>query len=216
MQNRRTFLAGVSAGITAGVSGCLDAVTGSGPVEFESSASGVSQAALDETGYDFAGLEEVVIEREYEAAGQTRDVVVTNYQAEYEKTIDMGPLGEQKGAVFTSLTTPQVNVLGREFNPVAEMSAKELAEMVQEQYDGIENMEHQEDTEVSINGETTTQSKFLAEATIAGGAVDLALHVSEAVEMGEDLVVTVGGYPDIAPGEADNVLRLMRAVEPDE
>lgn len=76
-------------------------MTGSGPVEFEASTSAVSQAALDETGYDLAGVEEVVIEREFEAAGQTREVVVTNYQAEYEKRLDLGPLGEVKGAVFT-------------------------------------------------------------------------------------------------------------------
>lgn len=216
MQTRRTFLATACAGITAGVSGCLDALTGSGPVEFEASPSRVSQSALAETDYEFATLDDVVIEREYEAAGQTREVVVTNYQAEYEKTIDMGPLGEQQAAVFTSLTTPQVNVLGREFNPVAEMSTKELAEMVQEQYEGVENMEHQEDTQVSINGESTTQSKFLADATLAGGTVDLFLHVSEAVEMAGDLVVTVGGYPEITAGEEENILRLMQAVEPDE
>lgn len=201
--------------MTATVTGCLGVLTGEEPAEFEATPSSVAQAALDETGYEAAGVEEVVIEREFEAAGQTRDVVVTNYQASYEKAIDMGALGRQEAAVFTSLTTPQVRVLGEEFNPVAEMSSQELAEQVQNQYDEIRDLEHQEDAEVTINDETTTQSRFLAEATLAGEAVDLNLHISEAVELGDDLVVTVGGYPELASEEEDNVLQLMAAVQPD-
>lgn len=201
--------------MTATGTGCLGVLTGEEPAEFEATPSSVAQAALDETGYEAAGVEEVVIEREFEAAGQTRDVVVTNYQASYEKAIDMGALGRQEAAVFTSLTTPQVRVLGEEFNPVAEMSSQELAEQVQNQYDEIRDLEHQEDAEVTINDETTTQSRFLAEATLAGEAVELNLHISEAVELGDDLVVTVGGYPTLAPEEEDNVLQLMAAVQPD-
>jgi hypothetical protein len=216
MHTRRSFILVAGAGVAASTAGCLNAVTGSGPVEFEASASVVDQATIAETGYEFAGHDEVVVEREFEAAGQTREVVVTNYLAEYEKTIDLGPLGEQQGAVFTSLTTPRVNVLGREFNPVANMSTAELAEMVQQQYERVESLEHLEDRDVVVNGTATVQSKFKAEASIGGGVVDLFLHVSEAVEMGEDLVVTVGGYPEITPGEEENVLRMMRGVGPDE
>lgn len=214
MLPRRTFAIGISTSLLAGVAGCLDVITGDEPVEFEASPSRVAQSALDETGYELAGVDDVVIEREFEAAGETRDVVVTNVQAEYEKAIDMGPLGQQEGAVFTSLTTPQVSVLGREFNPVADMTTEELAEMVQDQYDEIRNLDHHEDTEVTIHGETTTQSKFRAEATLAGDAVSLYLHISEAVAMGDDLVVTVGGYPELTPDEEENILRLMEAVEP--
>lgn len=216
MHTRRTFTASAGMGVLTGLAGCLDIITGDGPVEFTASPSRVAQSALDETGYESSGTEEMVIEREFEAGGQTREVVVTNVQASYEKTISMGPLGEQEGAIFTSLTTPQVTVLGREFNPVAEMTTEELAEMVQENYDDIRNLEHQEDADVTINEETTTQSKFLAEGSIGGGAVDIYLHISEAVEMGEDLIVTVGGYPDLTPDEEAHILSLMQAVEPDE
>jgi hypothetical protein len=205
---------GTGIGVATGLAGCLGVLTGEEPAEFEAAASSVAQSALDESGYEPAGVEEVVIEREFEAAGQTRDVVVTNYQATYQKAIDMGPLGRQQGAVFTSLTTPQVRVLDREFNPVADMSTAELAEMVQEQYEGIRDIDHQEDSDVAINGQPTTQSRFLAEATLAGEAVDLNLHVSEAVDLADDLVVTVGAYPEITPEEAENVRRLMAAVQP--
>lgn len=216
MVDRRSFVFATCTGIVASTSGCLDVLTGEEPVEFGASPAGVAQPALDETGYQLAGREEVVIEREFEAGGETREVLVTNYQVEYQKSIDMGPLGQQEAAVFTALTTPRVNVLGREFNPVADMSTEELAEMVQEQYDEVRNLERRGDSEVSVHGETTTQGKFLAEGTLAGEAVDLFLHVSEAVEMADDLVVTVGAYPELTPEEEENVLTLMAAVEPGE
>ena len=214
--NRRQFVAGAGSIAAAATTGCIGVLTGEDPVEFEASPSSVDEATLDETGYESEGVEEIVIEEEVEAAGETREVVVTNYQAQYEKTVDMGPLGEQRAALFTSLTTPQVEVLGREFNPIADMSTEDLADMVQSQYEGIENVERQEDGEVAIDGETTTQTKFAAEAEFNGRNVDIFLHISEAVELGEDLVVTVGGYPEQTPDEKENVLTLMEAVRPAE
>lgn len=213
---RRSYLRGLGALTALGTTGgCLGVLTGEEPAEFSAAPSTVEQGALDETGYEAAGVDEVVVEREYEVADQTRAVVVTNYRAQYEKAIDLGPLGEQRGAVFTSLTTPRVNVLGREFNPVADMGTAELAEMVQDQYDGIDDIEHVEDGEVTIDGETTTQGKLGATGSLQGEPVDLYLHVSEAVELGEDLAVTVGGYPQVKSDEEENVLRLMEAVRPD-
>lgn len=216
LRGRRTYLAALGSLVAAGsFGGCLEFVTGESAAEFEATPARVDEDALDETGYESAGVEEDVIERQFEVADQTREVVVTNYRSAYRKTIDVGPLGEQEGAVFTALTTPQVNVLGREFNPVAEMDTDELAEMVQDQYEGIDETEHVEDGQVTIGGETTTQSKYEARGSLEGEPVDLNLHVSEAVEMGEDFVVIVGGYPQAHPAEEDNVLRLMEAVEPD-
>jgi hypothetical protein len=211
--NRREVLAGVGTVVAASTAGCLGVITGEEPAEFEATPAGVEGAVLEETGYESAGVEEEVIERELEAAGQSREVVVTNYQARYEKTIDMGPLGEQRGAVFTALTTPQVDVLGREFNPVADMSTEELAQQVQQQYEGLQDIEHQEDGEVSIQGSTAVRSTFTASATFAGEPVDIYLLLTEAVELGEDFVVTVGAYPQQGPDEEQNVLALMEAVQ---
>lgn len=214
--NRREVLASVGAVVAAGTAGCLGVITGQEPAEFEATPPALEETALEETGYESAGVEEVVVEREVEAAGQSREVVVTNYQARYEKTIDMGPLGEQRGAVFTALTTPQVDALGQEFNPVADMSTRDLAQQVQQQYEGMEDIEHQEDGEVTIQGSTTTQSTFTANATFAGSTVDVYLLVTEAVELGEDFVVTVGAYPQQGPDEEQNILTLVEAVRPSE
>jgi hypothetical protein len=214
--NRRQYLTGVGTVLTASTAGCLGVITGSEPAEFEATPPTVDDAVLAETEYEPEGIEEIVVERTVEAGGQSRDVVVTNYMAQYEKTIDLGPLGELRAALFTALTTPQVNVLGQEFNPIAEMTTQELAQRVQSQYQGIEDIQHQEDSDVTINDQTTTQSKFTAQATLSGQTVDIILHISEAVELGEDLVVTVGAYPEQTPDEEQNVLALMEAIKSQE
>jgi hypothetical protein len=214
--NRRQFVAGIGTAASVGIAGCLGVITGAEPAKFEAAPPSVAETALEETGYESAGVEEIVIEREVEAGGQSREVVVTNYLAQYEKPIDMGPLGEQRGATFTALTSPQVNVLGREFNPIAEMSTRELAEMVQQQYEGVENVEKQADIEVQMQGQTIIQSIFTAEAAFSGSTVDIGLLVTEAVELGEDLLVTVGASPQAGPDEEGNVLTLLKAVQSSE
>lgn len=212
---RRRFLTGAGSAITIVTAGCLGVITGEEPAEFSASPIGVSGSTLDDTGYDGPEVEEVVIEREFEVAGQTREVHVTNYLAEYEKSVDMGPLGEQRGAVFSVLSTPKVNVLDREFNPVADMSNRELAEMIQDNYEGISDITHERDGSVTILDQDATQSRFTAEAEFDGSSVDIYLHVSEAVEADEELIVTVGGYPRQLQSEGDNIIRLMEGVDPD-
>lgn len=212
MIHRRRLLvsaAGAAAGI--GLAGCL----GSEPIEFTAEPVGVSPDARESTGYERVGVEERVVRREVEAAGQSREVVVTNYRTEYEKAVDLGPIGERRAALFTALATPQVEVLGREFNPVAELSTEELVERVQEGYDGIGNVEHDADAEVSILGQSAVRSRFTAEAEFNGVAVDVYLHVTEAVKTGEDLVVTVGAHPRQLAGEEEYVVALMRGIDSD-
>jgi len=211
MINRRRLLAGAAAAAGIGLAGCL----GDEPVEFAAEPVGVTADARESTGYERAGVEEQVVRREVEAAGQSREVVVTNYRTTYEKAVDLGPIGERRAALFTALSTPQVELLGREFNPVAELSTGELVERVQEGYDGIGNVEHDADAEVSILGQSVVRSRFTAEAEFDGVAVDVYLHVTEAVEAGEDLVVTVGAHPRQLAGEEEHVVALMRGIDPD-
>ncbi|MEF8900633.1 MAG: DUF6517 family protein [Halovenus sp.] len=210
---RREYLVAAASVWTAGtVSGCLGFLE-DGATEFAASPSRVRQDALDRTGYEFDDIEEVVIEREFSAGGESRDVVLTNPVARHQRSVSLGPFGEQEAAVFASLTTPQVNVLGREFNPVAGMETDELAGMIQDQYATVENLQPQGETDVTIDGQATTQTRYTADAVFEDSPVELIVHISEAVELGDDFVVTVGGYPELLPGEEENVLALMEAVE---
>ena len=212
--NRRTYLAGVGSCGFVGLAGCLDIVTGDQPLTFEAEPIIVGDTILAETGYELDEQNAVVIERAFSVAGESRQVVVTNHQSEYEKVIDLGPLGRQRGAVFTALSTPQVSVMGREFNPVADMSTVEIAEMVQDQYDEIRSVHHIEDRDITIYGESTLQSEFRACSRFAGTTMDIYLHVGEAVPIGDDLVITIGGYPQITADEEADIIRMMEGVEP--
>jgi len=117
--------------------------------------------------------------------------------------------------VFASLTSPQVRVLGQEFNPIEEMEPIEIARMIQNQYDEVENLRPEEESDVIVYDETTTQTTFRADAGIEGSPVELFIHVTEPVEMGEDFVVAVGGYPELLPDQEGNILTMMEAIEPD-
>jgi hypothetical protein len=209
--NRRVYLASAGTALTAATAGC-GFILGNEPATFSASASEVPDSVLEETGYEHTENEEMEIEREFSAAGQTRQVIATNVLAKHEKTIDLGPLDEGQGAVFTALTTPQVEVLDKTFNPVEEMSAAELAKMAQDSYTGFENVEERSSSEVSINGTTTQQVKFAGDAAFSGSPVEIYLHVSEAVELGSDFLVTFGSYPMGSGDEEANILRLMEAV----
>ena len=223
MHSRRSVIALGASAVIASTAGCTESIPflGDEAVEFEAEAASVRQSALDETGYESQGVEEVVIEETVEASGQTQDVVVTNWQAEYDKSIDLGELGlpvdeNQQAAVFAALTTPPVRVLGRTFNPVADMSSEELAEMVQDHYEGLDDLEYVGEQSGTVAGESTTIGELEGEATLAdeGMSVDLTLHIAEAVESDDDLVVGIGGYPtELREDEEPNILALMEAIE---
>ncbi|MFC5277452.1 DUF6517 family protein [Halorubrum rubrum] len=211
---RRAIAAGGSLGI-AGLAGCtaLDFVTGGDPVEFTAEAATVSDAALEETGYESQGVTDDEITREFEAAGQTREVEVTNRIAEYDRGVDF--LGQRyRAAVFAALSTPQVEVLGRTFNPVAEMSTDELATMLQNRYEGISDVERASEYTTDVVGTETTVVEYEAESELAdgGATVEMTLHVTEPTEVGDDFVVCLGAYPQVI-SDGDNVRRLLNGVE---
>ena len=208
---RRGVLAGVGVVALGGLAGCLDDVT-----EHESSPYGVDEPTASDADYDLSEVDTVVIEEPVGIGPLTETVVATNHVVEYEKTLDMGPLGEQRGGVFVTFSTPQVSVFGREFNPVAEMDTRELVDLVQDSYDGMESIEHDADDEIEILGEIVELTRFEAEATFDGSSVDVDVHVTEAVATEEDLVVTVGVYPTtLRDVEEDHTRSMIGGVTPD-
>lgn len=212
--NRRTVLGGLGiAGLTS-LAGCLGLV---GMDEHESSPVGVEASVRNETGYAQTDIDDIVVEEEAGVGPVSETVRVTNYMTEHEKSVSVGPLIDQRAAVFIVLTTPQVGVAGRNFNPVEDMSADELVELVENNYDDIGNISHEEDDEITILEGETTRSRFDADATFDGYDLSVDLHVSEAVETDDDdLLVTIGVYPQELRGqEEDDVLALMKGVTAD-
>jgi hypothetical protein len=223
MLSRRRALAGLGTAALGSTAGCLDAVPflGSEALRFEASVSTVPAAVLEETGYEEQTRRDMVVERTVEAAGQTQDVVVTNRLVEYDRSVDFGLLdvassGRFRAALVTALTTPQVDVLGQTFNPVAEMDSAELAGMVQDSYQGMEDIQRVGETTAPVAGGSTTVGEFEAQAdfTGAGVTVRLTLLIAEAVEAGEDLVVAVGAYPTaMADRQREEVFTMFDGIE---
>jgi len=212
MPNRRTCLASVGAALAAVTAGC-GVILGKEPATFEARPTAVDDDVLARTGYEFVGYERRDMTREYSAGGQTRRVVATNVRAKYERTVHVDDLGEVPAAVFTAVTTPQVDIFGETFNPAEDMPAGELAERAQDQYEGFENVQKQSESDITVNDESTTRGRFTADATVDERVVTTHLHVTEAVTLGRDYLITFANYPRFISEELERALALMRAVD---
>lgn len=194
--NRRPFVAALASGIGVASAGCLgfldDATT------FSASPAIVEANAAAEAGYEYQGTVERVETRDVPRTDET--VEVTNYVSEYTRTIET-PLsvldvGNAEAGVFAVITTPQVRVAGKDFNPVGDMSNAEIVELVQNQYEALSIDGSVGDRSVDGLGQSIAVETFEGEARFLGqGRIDVFLDVAQP-EHGEDHLVIVGVYPD--------------------
>lgn len=204
----------LGAGFATALSGCLDFVRGSGPLDFEAGEIHVEDEPLAAADYRFEEVEEVVLEREFEAGERRRNVVVTNTQAKYIKEVPLEPIGAVDAAVFSAVATPSVSLLGREYNPLGDLEPDELAELVQDRYAGIRSIEHAEYRRIGVANHFTTVGLYEGEARFRRQPIDIRMCISEAVPFRETLAIGVGIYPDMLDGEDTHVLRLISGIRP--
>lgn len=207
-------IAGATAFTT--IAGCLDFARGTTSLELAARPVHVPPEALQATGYELRRDSEVVLDREFEVGGTTREAVVTNVQMEYTKGVEIDGVGDVDGAVFTAVATPSVSVLGQEFNPLGELSTDELVERVQRRYENVRDVEHIEGELVVALGDTTLLDTYAGTAEISDTAIDINMHVTRPIAFEDDLVVSVGVHPAILGFEAENVRELVGALEPTE
>ena len=211
---RRDVLAAGGALATAGLAGCtaLDVLTGD-EAEFGAGTATVSDEALSETGYELNDVRSESVSQEFEVAGSTRTVQVTNRVAEYDKAVEL--FGERyQAAVVSVLATPRVEVLGSTFNPVGDLDPEERAELIVDRYDDVDELERGSEYTTDVLGETLDVVVYTAEGRIEGTelTVDLELHVGDALEAGDDFVVPLAAYPE-AFGDGENVRRMFNGIE---
>jgi len=210
--NRRSLLAGTAAAGVVALSGCLSSAL-SATTSLESTPASIDQAVLDATGYQLVGTDEIVNEEDVDVAGFSDTIVVTSHLAEYEKALEVDEFVEQPTAMFTILSTPKISIAGRTFNPVAEMSSQELVELIADNYDEIADLEYETDEVVTILDQSVDKARFTADASFSGIPLELNIHVTEAVERDDDLLVTIGVYPRLLQSEEEpNVRDLAEAV----
>lgn len=210
MVSRRSVLAASVPALVAATAGC-SAVFGSG-AEFASETATVSADARSGTGYEEAAIEDMVIERTFAAGGQERTVTVTNRAARYERRVDLPALPTQRAAVFVAFTSPKIELIGETFNPIGEMSNRELLELVQERYTGISVGSRVGEHGATMLGQSTTIEKYQGTATLAGASVDTLVHVTR-VEHEGDFVLAVAIYPRLISDEDGTVERLVEGIE---
>ncbi|WP_019991738.1 DUF6517 family protein [Natronorubrum tibetense] len=211
---RDVLAAGATAGLGA-VAGCADVASGA----LSASPAAVSRAALEETGYGERTVEEVVVERTVGRFGLERSISVTNWYAEYDRSISLDVLGLSRlqAAIVSVLTTPQVSFLGRTFNPIGEYSTDELIELMQDRYDELQNVHRVDETLVSVLGTETALVRYTAEARLipAGTTLDVYVQLTEPVSHGDDFVLGVAVYPQAHGFETESgaVRTLLEGLE---
>lgn len=209
--SRRRFLAGASVALSGSLAGCLDTVTGD--LEFSATGATVTDPVLAQTNYSLYQRREETVTRQVGVGPVTRTVRAHNVVTEYDQGISL--LGQRlQAAVFAVLSTPQVEVLGRTFNPVGDMTTDDLAETVQSRYEGIGNVSGGVDREGSLLGETTTLTRYTADAQLAstGVSVEIYLYVTTAVTAGSDYVLALAGHPVAAGAREARVRTLLGGV----
>jgi hypothetical protein len=207
----RRVAAGILLALLVVTSGCTGVL--SGPVTFTASEATVSDAALEETGYEHNSTKAMNVSRTFSAAGQEKEVEVTNWISEYHQRAGLPGVGEQKVAVFATFSSPQVEVLGQSFNPLAKYSNRQLAQRFTSQLKSVNDVQKAGSQNRTMLGKTTRVTTFEASVTTAAGIqFDANVHVTK-VEHEGDHVVAIAVYPQKLPGQEEKVYRLLRGVE---
>jgi len=205
---RRTLTAAALAVLVA-LAGC-GMLTGD--LSYAASPAAVDDATLEDTGYEEANVAEQEVTREFSAAGQSRNVTVTNHVAMYERSVDVPVVGEQRAAVFGAFTSPEVSVLGQSFNPIEDYDNRKLAGLAQRQYSGLTVGDEVGTRSVTVLGESANVTTFDGEASIGGTSVDVYVHVTKVKHDG-DFVVAVAVYPQALDGEQETVDDLLAGLD---
>lgn len=208
---RRTSIAAVALAVVTVTAGC-GFLLGTESLSFSASPATVGDSALSETGYEETNVTEQTISREFTVADQTWTVEVTNHLAQYERQVELAELGSQRAAVFTVFATPEVEVAGQAFNPIKDLSERDIVERFQSNYQGVSVGERTGNATVTALGADRTVEQFAGTATLGGAEVDVVIEIAK-FKHGSDYVVALAVYPERLDGEHDNVVTMLEGLE---
>jgi hypothetical protein len=218
-RSRRAVLAAAGTALSVGLAGCSAL---SGEITLDAGRATVARAALEETGYEAAGVTGVPFERRVNLGPASRDIRVTNRLAEYDRQVGLdtglGLPTDARAAVFATFATPAVDVFGRTLNPVGNLSPDELAELIQQQYGSIRDLSRDGELAGTVLGRSTTLTRYTARAelltaAVASTEVSIYLYVGTPVRAGPDFVLTVAAHPQAVGPQAGTVRTLLAGVE---
>lgn len=192
----------------AGLSGLAGCSLLEGATTFEADPAGVPGDVQSQTEYQQEDRRRPTVERTF--AGET--VEVTNVVTEFQKSVSVGIFDDQKLGVFVAFSTPKVTVAGQgPFNPVSDMSNKELVQRLQSRYESIEDVQKVGSSEIEVLGSAITFDKFSAQTTMDGETLDLYIQIGQTGHE-DDFVIPMGVYPQEVQEEESNITTLAEAV----
>ncbi len=202
-----------TAGVT--IAGALAGCAGAIPDEFEATAATVPTDALDTTGYEDQGTQPRETSREFQAGGDTQTVTVINYQSSYDKAVTLPGAQSVRAAQFVVLSSPQISVLGQEFNPINDWGHREFADELQSQSDRLGALQQTDESQTMLLGEEIAVGRYTGQATYENleTPIDIVMRASAPVSDDGDFILAAGSYPAaVAEAEAPNVDTLFDGV----
>ncbi len=206
----RKLVAGALLAVLMLSSGCLGFLLGD-TLSVSASKATVGDKALSGTGYDQANVKKVEIKRTFKAAGQSRDVKVTNWVAQYHKSIGIAGIADGTVATFNVVSSPSVSVGKKSFNPLAKYNNKQLVEKFVAGYANVHDIKTVGSKQVTMLGKKTKVSTFTGTATSHGASIDVTIQATKVKHDG-DWIVVLAVYPKKLD-ESDDVSQLISGVQ---
>lgn len=205
------LLAGIVAVLVV-TAGCIGVLTGSEPAVFQASEAGVSQEALSSTDFQLADQQSPWVNQTVTVAGQDRDVRVQSHVTRYEIPPQVSVTGGVTYGQFAVASTPQASVAGQAFNPVGDMSYREMLQRFSGDSGSLQDVERVDSRELTVLGSSTEVVRFSGTATYQGQEVPVYVEVTRVQDDG-DFVVAVGGYPQEAEDVRPQVRTMFESIQ---
>lgn len=206
-RTRRRLLAGLAAASSVGLAGCLDGAIND-LTTYEAAPATVGESAVDDAGYHLEDRREVT--EEESVAGQS--VEFQNHHVEYTRSTELPAVGEVVAGVFTTVTSPQASLLGRNLNPIGAMDPEEIAAYADEEYPELSIGSDPVGERTVDSVEPTTVTTFPGTVAIDGIDVDALADVTRFAH-DRDHIVAVGVYPEDLPGAGDRVGTMLEGID---
>ncbi|MBZ6496700.1 DUF6517 family protein [Natrinema longum] len=213
---RRLFIGVLAAGGVGTAAGCLSGIADEATT-FTAAPARVDEDAAGEVGYEYQGTRRRVDEEE--VGGE--DIEATSYLSLYDRSIELPTeqFGDDplRAGVFGVITTPQVSIAGEDFNPVSDLSNRELADRIQGHYEGLELDRAVGGRALDALGERFPIQSYGGTATLQNQyAIDVTLDIVQR-EHEDDHIVVAAIYPtdDLLPegSEQPRIDTLVQGLE---
>lgn len=178
-----------------------------GVTTFEAEAAAVSEDVVADTDYEYNGTETDRVQRTFEVAGSERNVTVVNRVTTYDKAVEVAGGESSRLAAVALLSSPSISLAGSQFNPLADFTARELAERLSDQREGLSVERQVGRSTVEALGAEVTVSRFTGSQAVGPSDMDVTVQVARVKHEG-DFVVAFAVHPRRLD-DAETVRRMI-------